>query len=502
MATVTFDKATRHLPGQRPPRGRQAQHRHRRRRVPRPRRSLRVRQVHLAAHARRPRGGQRRPHPDRRPRRHRPVAQGPRHRDGVPELRALPAHDGRRQHGLRAQDRRRRPRARSASGSRRPPRSSTSSRYLERKPKALSGGQRQRVAMGRAIVRSPAGVPHGRAAVEPRRQAPRPDPHPDRLAAAPARRHDRLRHPRPGRGHDDGRPGRGAQGRPPPAVRHPARDVRPPGQRLRRRLHRLPRDEPRLDVPVADGGVQFGEPPHARSTRDDCSRAAGNQVTVGVRPEDLELTDERAGPGESRSTSSRSSAPTPTSTADPGQRTSSSRRGDEASPSRSSPASTAARPPEKGADPSTLRRRARATLHLFHADTRRCGLGRLTASHPTESPGRGVHRRGGSSPGRPAPRPSHRMGALTTGGPWNSTAARPDPALLDLPWSVPLEDWPADIAGRPAARHLPARRAVRPALRPGARRQGDQGRPRPPRVRHAAQPRTARTCRASSRSVS
>ena len=82
--------------------------------------------------------------------------------------------------------------------------------YLDRKPKALSGGQRQRVAMGRAIVRSAAGLPDGRAAVEPRRQAARADPHPDRLAAAPARRHHRLRHPRPGRGHDDGRPGRGA----------------------------------------------------------------------------------------------------------------------------------------------------------------------------------------------------------------------------------------------------------------------------------------------------
>ena len=28
--------------------------------------------------------------------------------------------------------------------------------------------------------------------------------------------------------------------------------------------------------------------------------------------------------------------------------------------------------------------------------------------------------------------------------PLEITAARPDPALLDLPWSVPLEDWPAD----------------------------------------------------------
>ena len=72
--------------------------------------------------------------------------------------------------------------------------------YLSRKPKALSGGQRQRVAMGRAIVRQPAGVPHGRAAVEPRRQAPRADPHADRVAAAPPRRHHGLRHARPDRG--------------------------------------------------------------------------------------------------------------------------------------------------------------------------------------------------------------------------------------------------------------------------------------------------------------
>ena len=32
------------------------------------------------------------------------AAQGPGHRDGVPELRALPAHDGRRQHGVRPED--------------------------------------------------------------------------------------------------------------------------------------------------------------------------------------------------------------------------------------------------------------------------------------------------------------------------------------------------------------------------------------------------------------
>ena len=50
--------------------------------------------------------------------------------------------------------------------------------FLQRKPKALSGGQRQRVAMGRAIVRAPAGVLHGRAPVQPRRQDARGRPAP------------------------------------------------------------------------------------------------------------------------------------------------------------------------------------------------------------------------------------------------------------------------------------------------------------------------------------
>ena len=86
------------------------------------------------------------------------------------------------------------------------------SEFLDRKPAKLSGGQRQRVAMGRAIVRDAAGVLHGRAAVQPGRQAARADPHPDRRAAAPAGHHHRLRHPRPGRGHDDGRSRRRAPG--------------------------------------------------------------------------------------------------------------------------------------------------------------------------------------------------------------------------------------------------------------------------------------------------
>ena len=83
-----------------------------------------------------------------------PPAEGPRHRDGLPELRALPAHDGRREHGLRAQDRRR-PKAEIAGAVDEAAKLLDLEEYLDRKPKALSGGQRQRVAMGRAIVRQP-----------------------------------------------------------------------------------------------------------------------------------------------------------------------------------------------------------------------------------------------------------------------------------------------------------------------------------------------------------
>ena len=88
-----------------------------------------------------------------------------------------------------------------------------------------------------------AGVPDGRAAVQPRRQAARADARRDRTGTAGSQRHHPLRHPRPGRGDDDGGPGRGAQGRAADAGRRAAVPLRQPGQRLRRRLHRLAADE-------------------------------------------------------------------------------------------------------------------------------------------------------------------------------------------------------------------------------------------------------------------
>ena len=85
----------------------------------------------------------------------RPAADGPRHRHGVPELRALSAHERVRQHGVRPEDAQIRQAPRSSGASSAPPTILGIGELLERKPRQLSGGQRQRVALGRAIVRDP-----------------------------------------------------------------------------------------------------------------------------------------------------------------------------------------------------------------------------------------------------------------------------------------------------------------------------------------------------------
>ena len=91
----------------------------------------------------------------RRRARHRRLARRPRHRDRVPEPRALPRQDRLRQPRLPAQA------AQGAEGRDQASASSETAEMLhiehllDRKPGKLSGGERQRVALGRAIVRDP-----------------------------------------------------------------------------------------------------------------------------------------------------------------------------------------------------------------------------------------------------------------------------------------------------------------------------------------------------------
>ena len=86
---------------------------------------------------------------------HRQAAAGaPRVRDGVPELRAVPAPVRAAQRRVRARRWRRRQRARPRSASTRCSTSSASP-HAEKYPAQLSGGQQQRVAIARAVVMEP-----------------------------------------------------------------------------------------------------------------------------------------------------------------------------------------------------------------------------------------------------------------------------------------------------------------------------------------------------------
>ena len=163
----------------------------------------------------------------RRPRGQRRHAQGPRHRHGVPVLRALPAQDRRREHGLRAQDQGRAQVRDQGQGRPRPPSILDLGHLLDRYPKQLSGGQRQRVAMGRAIVRDPQvflfdePLSNLDAKLRVAMRVEIKELH-QRLED-----HDRLRHPRPDRGDDHGRQDRGDARRPRRADRRAARPLRP-----------------------------------------------------------------------------------------------------------------------------------------------------------------------------------------------------------------------------------------------------------------------------------
>ena len=113
-----------------------------------------------------------------------------------------------------------------------------------------------------------AGVPDGRAAVEPRRQAARADARRAGAAARPAAHHHHLRHPRPGRGDDAGRPRRGHARRRRAAAGHAGGAVPASRQPVRGGVHRLAVDEPdRGPDRRSRGGVRRASPADPRRPR-------------------------------------------------------------------------------------------------------------------------------------------------------------------------------------------------------------------------------------------
>ena len=166
--------------------------------------------------------------------------------------------------------------------------------YLDRKPKALSGGQRQRVAIGRAIVRDPKiflfDEPLSNLDAE-LRVAMRKE-----LAGAACRdrRHHDLCHPRPGRGDDDGdrivvlRAGRIEQvGAPLDLYNRPdnlfvASFIGSP------KMNVIPAEVRRNRCRWNQAPIWRWQLPRAR-WHHRRRGAAGDAVTIGIRPEHCEL---------------------------------------------------------------------------------------------------------------------------------------------------------------------------------------------------------------------
>ncbi len=122
------------------------------------------------------------------------------------KLRPLPAHDRARQYRLRhARPRRAQGRDRGGGAEGGPdPRHRRLSRPQAQAPLGRPAPARRHWPRHRPRARR---LPLRRAPLQPRRQAQGRDAHRDQVPAPKARHHHRLRHPRPGRGHDHGRPG-------------------------------------------------------------------------------------------------------------------------------------------------------------------------------------------------------------------------------------------------------------------------------------------------------
>ena len=151
-----------------------------------------------------------------------------------------------------------------------------------------------------------AGLPDGRAALEPRREAARSDARRDPPAPAPARHDHDLRDARPGRGDDDGRPHRGHERRPPPAGGTPQTLYDQPANEFVAGFIGSPSInlvEAQLERKNGELSVDFGNyrlavDEQAARDRSALKDYVGRTVILGIQPEDFEDANRRIGRSE------------------------------------------------------------------------------------------------------------------------------------------------------------------------------------------------------------
>ncbi|EHI45243.1 LOW QUALITY PROTEIN: 2-aminoethylphosphonate ABC transporter ATP-binding component PhnT, partial [Rhodococcus opacus PD630] len=254
---------------------------HRRRRVHGSSRTERVREVDAAASDRRTREPVVGPHPIGRERHHQDTTATAGRCDGLPKLCSVPAPDRREEYRL--------PSACPQDVEGRDPRTDHDRGVGARsaKPSGPAPGPAFRWATsaggpGPGDGPRPGGVPHGRAAVESRCRVAQRDPHRAHRPAPSPEIDVPLRHPRPGRGDDDGDTNRTAEQRKDRAGRYTDRAVRHSAIDVRRRLPRRATDEPVRGNSDRPGR---GTPPRRRRRRRTprAVRRLGDRTTEGDR---------------------------------------------------------------------------------------------------------------------------------------------------------------------------------------------------------------------------
>ena len=191
-------------------------------------------------------------------------------------LRPAPAQDGSRHHREKTRGNPGDDKARSAGAA-------LSRRIVRRTAAARGAGARADRRAGDAAAR--------RAALQPRRQFARGDAVRNPPAARRISLHHGLRHPRPVRGHDHGRPDRGDECRPDRPARHARGHLCAAGIRIRRALHRRQQ---------CHQGHRARRQPCCRSRARRCRWSArrsqpGQSAAVAIRQHDIQLVDAAAG---------------------------------------------------------------------------------------------------------------------------------------------------------------------------------------------------------------